>query len=310
MINCNPETVSTDYDTSDRLYFEPLTAEDVLEILAKEGEAGTLKGVIVQFGGQTPLKLAHGLEQAGIPILGTSVDSIDLAEDRDRFKRLLDKLGLKQPKNGIAYSVEQSRLVAGELGLPLVVRPSYVLGGRAMAIIHDQTAFEDYLLGTLPSLIPSDVKARYPNDKTGQINTVLGKNPLLFDRYLSDAVEIDVDALCDGKSVFVAGIMEHIEEAGIHSGDSACSLPPRSLSPEMMMRLEEQTKRLALALEVGGLMNVQYALKDGELYVLEVNPRASRTVPFVAKVIGAPIAKIAARIMAGASLAQFALEIG
>ena len=231
MINCNPETVSTDYDTSDRLYFEPLTAEDVLEILAKEGEAGTLKGVIVQFGGQTPLKLAHGLEQAGIPILGTSVDSIDLAEDRDRFKRLLDKLGLKQPKNGIAYSVEQSRLVAGELGLPLVVRPSYVLGGRAMAIIHDQTAFEDYLLGTLPSLIPSDVKARYPNDKTGQINTVLGKNPLLFDRYLSDAVEIDVDALCDGKSVFVAGIMEHIEEAGIHSGDSACSLPPRSLPP-------------------------------------------------------------------------------
>jgi len=310
MINCNPETVSTDYDTSDRLYFEPLTAEDVLEILAKEGEAGTLKGVIVQFGGQTPLKLAHGLEQAGIPILGTSVDSIDLAEDRDRFKRLLDKLGLKQPKNGIAYSVEQSRLVAGELGLPLVVRPSYVLGGRAMAIIHDQTAFQDYLLGTLPSLIPSDVKARYPNDKTGQINTVLGKNPLLFDRYLSDAVEIDVDALCDGKSVFVAGIMEHIEEAGIHSGDSACSLPPRSLPPEMMMRLEEQTKRLALALEVGGLMNVQYALKDGELYVLEVNPRASRTVPFVAKVIGAPIAKIAARIMAGASLAQFALKSG
>ena len=300
MINCNPETVSTDYDTSDRLYFEPLTAEDVLEILAKESEAGTLKGVIVQFGGQTPLKLAHALEQAGIPILGTSVDSIDLAEDRDRFKRLSDKLGLKQPKNGIAYSVEQSRLVAGELGLPLVVRPSYVLGGRAMAIIHDQTAFEDYLLGTLPSLIPSDVKARYPNDKTGQINTVLGKNPLLFDRYLSDAVEIDVDALCDGKSVFVAGIMEHIEEAGIHSGDSACSLPPRSLPPQMMMRLEEQTKRLALALEVGGLMNVQYALKDGELYVLEVNPRASRTVPFVAKVIGAPIAKIAARIMAGA----------
>jgi carbamoyl-phosphate synthase large subunit len=310
MINCNPETVSTDYDTSDRLYFEPLTAEDVLEILAKEGEAGKLKGVIVQFGGQTPLKLAHALEQAGIPILGTSVDSIDLAEDRDRFKRLLDKLGLKQPKNGIAYSVEQSRLVAGELGLPLVVRPSYVLGGRAMAIIHDQPAFEDYLLGTLPSLIPSDVKARYPNDKTGQINTVLGKNPLLFDRYLSDAVEIDVDALCDGSSVFVAGIMEHIEEAGIHSGDSACSLPPRSLSPQMMTRLEDQTKRLALALEVGGLVNVQYALKDGELYVLEVNPRASRTVPFVAKVIGAPIAKIAARIMAGASLAQFALESG
>ncbi len=308
MVNCNPETVSTDYDTSDRLYFEPLTTEDVLEVLMKEKENGTLKGVIVQFGGQTPLKLAHALEQAGIPILGTSVDSIDLAEDRDRFKRLLDKLGLKQPKNGIAYSVEQSRLIAAELGLPLVVRPSYVLGGRAMAIIHDQTAFEDYLLGTLPSLIPSDVKARYPNDKTGQINTVLGKNPLLFDRYLSDAVEVDVDCLCDGKTVFIAGIMEHIEEAGIHSGDSACSLPPRSLSPETLALLEEQTGRMALALNVGGLMNVQYALKDGEIYVLEVNPRASRTVPFVAKVIGEPIAKIASRIMAGESLASFNLK--
>jgi len=308
MVNCNPETVSTDYDTSDRLYFEPLTGEDVLEIFATEGQAGRLKGAIVQFGGQTPLKLAHRLEQAGIPILGTSVDSIDLAEDRDRFKRLLDKLGLKQPKNGIAYSVEQSRLVAGELGLPLVVRPSYVLGGRAMAIIHDNATFDDYLLGTLPGLVPSDVKARYPNDKTGQINTVLGRNPLLFDRYLSDAVEVDVDALCDGRDVFVCGIMEHIEEAGIHSGDSACSLPPRSLSPDVLARLEDQTRRLALALEVGGLMNVQYALKDGEIYVLEVNPRASRTVPFVAKVIGAPIAKIAARIMAGAPLAEFALQ--
>ena len=240
MINCNPETVSTDYDTSDRLYFEPLTAEDVLAILAKEREAGTLKGVIVQFGGQTPLKLAHVIEQSGAPILGTSVDSIDLAEDRDRFKRLLDKLGLKQPKNGIAYSVEQARLVAGDLGLPLVVRPSYVLGGRAMAIIRDEGEFDDYLLGVLPSLVPADVKARYPNDKTGQINTVLGKNPLLFDRYLSDAIEIDVDALCDGKDVVVAGIMEHIEEAGIHSGDSACSLPPRSLSPETIAKLEER----------------------------------------------------------------------
>jgi carbamoyl-phosphate synthase large subunit len=308
MINCNPETVSTDYDTSDRLYFEPLTDEDVLEILAKEKESGKLKGAIVQFGGQTPLKLAHALEQADIPILGTSVDSIDLAEDRDRFKRLLDKLGLKQPKNGIAYSVEQSRLIAAELGLPLVVRPSYVLGGRAMAIIHDKSAFDDYLLGTLPGLVPSDVKARYPNDKTGQINTVLGKNPLLFDRYLSDAVEVDVDALCDGKDVFVCGIMEHIEEAGIHSGDSACSLPPRSLSPEVIARLEEQTRKLALALEVGGVMNVQFALKDDEIYVLEVNPRASRTVPFVAKVIGAPIAKIAARVMAGESLASFNLK--
>jgi carbamoyl-phosphate synthase large subunit len=308
MINCNPETVSTDYDTSDRLYFEPLTAEDVLAILDKEREAGTLKGVIVQFGGQTPLKLARAIELSGAPILGTSVDSIDLAEDRDRFKRLLDKLGLKQPKNGIAYSVEQSRLVAADLGLPLVVRPSYVLGGRAMAIIHDPTAFDDYLLGVLPSLVPADVKARYPNDKTGQINTVLGKNPLLFDRYLSDAIEIDVDALCDGKSVFVAGIMEHIEEAGIHSGDSACSLPARSLSPQTIARLEAETARLALALDVGGLMNVQYALKDGNIFVLEVNPRASRTVPFVAKVIGQPIAKIASRIMAGESLASFGLE--
>ncbi|WP_020174098.1 carbamoyl-phosphate synthase large subunit [Methyloferula stellata] len=308
MINCNPETVSTDYDTSDRLYFEPLTSEDVLEILAKEQESGTLKGAIVQFGGQTPLKLAHRLEQAGIAILGTSVDSIDLAEDRDRFKRLLDKLGLKQPKNGIAYSVEQSRLIAAELDLPLVVRPSYVLGGRAMAIIRDQAALDDYLLGTLPGLVPSDVKARYPNDKTGQINTVLGNNPLLFDRYLSDAVEVDVDALCDGEDVFVCGIMEHIEEAGIHSGDSACSLPPRSLSADMLMRLEEQTRKLALALNVGGLMNVQYALKEGEIYVLEVNPRASRTVPFVAKVIGMPIAKIAARLMAGEKLASFGLK--
>ncbi|HEY8008326.1 MAG TPA: carbamoyl-phosphate synthase large subunit [Methylocella sp.] len=308
MVNCNPETVSTDYDTSDRLYFEPLTAEDVLEILVTEKEAGELKGAIVQFGGQTPLKLAHALEQAGIPILGTSVDSIDLAEDRDRFKRLLDKIGLKQPMNGIAYSVEQSRLIAADLGLPLVVRPSYVLGGRAMAIIFDRAAFDDYLLGTLPGLVPSEIKARYPNDKTGQINTVLGKNPLLFDRYLSDAIEIDVDALSDGKDVFICGIMEHIEEAGIHSGDSACSLPPRSLTKEKISALEDQTRKLALALGVGGLMNVQYALKDGAIYVLEVNPRAARTVPFVAKVIGVPIAKIAARIMAGEKLAAFGLR--
>jgi carbamoyl-phosphate synthase large subunit len=308
MINCNPETVSTDYDTSDRLYFEPLTAEDVIAILHKEREQGNLKGVIVQFGGQTPLKLAHAIEQAGASILGTSVDSIDLAEDRDRFKRLLDRLGLKQPKNGIAYSVEQSRLIAGDLGLPLVVRPSYVLGGRAMAIIHDETALNDYLLDTLPGLVPSDVKAKYPNDKTGQINTVLGKNPLLFDRYLSDAIEIDVDALCDGESVVIAGIMEHIEEAGIHSGDSACSLPPRSLSAELLGQLEEQTRKMALALDVGGLMNVQYALKHDEIYVLEVNPRASRTVPFVAKVIGKPIAKIASRLMVGEKLSDFNLK--
>jgi carbamoyl-phosphate synthase large subunit len=309
MINCNPETVSTDTDTSDRLYFEPLTAEDVLAILDKERERGVLKGVIVQFGGQTPLKLAHAIEQSGAPILGTSVDSIDLAEDRDRFKRLLDKLGLKQPKNGIAYSVEQARLIAADLGLPLVVRPSYVLGGRAMAIIHDSAALDDYLLGVLPSLVPSDVKARYPNDKTGQINTVLGKNPLLFDRYLTDAIEIDVDAISDGKTVIVAGVMEHIEEAGIHSGDSACSLPPRSLSPETIARLKDETQKLARALDVGGLMNVQYALKEGVIYVLEVNPRASRTVPFVAKVIGKPIAAIASRVMAGEPLASFDLTL-
>src|SRR5690606_30921176 len=265
MINCSPETVSTDYDTSDRLYFEPLTQEDVLEIVETERSKGTLHGVIVQFGGQTPLTLARALEEADARILGTSPDAIDLAEDRDRFKRLLDKLHLKQPKNGIAYSVEQARLVAADLGLPFVVRPSYVLGGRAMAIIRDEAQFEDYLLGTLPSLIPSDVKARYPNDKTGQINTVLGKNPLLFDRYLSDAIEVDVDCLCDGKDVFIAGIMEHIEEAGIHSGDSACSLPPRSLSPETIAELERQTRAMALALDVGGLMNVQYAIKDGDI---------------------------------------------
>src|SRR5271170_6161480 len=308
MINCNPETVSTDYDTADRLYFEPLTAEDVLEIIATERQNGTVHGVIVQFGGQTPLKLAEPLEKARVPILGTSPDAIDLAEDRDRFKQLLDRLKLRQPKNGIAYSVEQARLVAADLGLPLVVRPSYVLGGRAMAILHDQIELDDYLLGTLPGLVPSEVKARYPNDKTGQINTVLGKNPLLFDRYLSDAVEVDVDALADGADVVVAGVMEHIEEAGIHSGDSACSLPPRSLTVETIGKLKEQTRKLALVLQVGGLMNVQFAIKDGEIYVLEVNPRASRTVPFVAKVIGQPIAKIAARVMAGERLASFRLE--
>ncbi|MEM6666054.1 MAG: carbamoyl-phosphate synthase large subunit [Pseudomonadota bacterium] len=308
MVNCNPETVSTDYDTSDRLYFEPLTAEDVVEVLLKEQENGTLHGVIVQFGGQTPLKLASALQDADIPILGTSPDAIDLAEDRDRFKRLLEKLRLKQPQNGIAYSVEQSRLVAADLGFPLVVRPSYVLGGRAMAIIHDQKAFDDYLLGTIPSLVPEDVKARYPNDKTGQINTVLGKNPLLFDRYLSGAIEVDVDALSDGSDVFIAGIMEHIEEAGIHSGDSACSLPPRSFDAATIRALKDQTRAMALGLDVVGLMNVQYAIKDGDIYVIEVNPRASRTVPFVAKVVGRPIAKIAARVMAGEKLAPFGLK--
>ncbi|HEV2898331.1 MAG TPA: carbamoyl-phosphate synthase large subunit [Pseudaminobacter sp.] len=302
MINCNPETVSTDYDTSDRLYFEPLTAEDVLEILRAEQAAGTLHGVIVQFGGQTPLKLADALEQAGIPILGTSPDMIDLAEDRDRFQKLLHKLGLLQPKNGIAWSVEQARTVAGELGFPLVVRPSYVLGGRAMQIIHDETMLQSYLLDTVPGLVPEDIKQKYPNDKTGQINTLLGKNPLLFDTYLSGAIEVDVDCLCDGKSTFVSGIMEHIEEAGIHSGDSACSLPVHTLSTEIVDELEAQTAALAKALNVGGLMNVQFAIQDGTIFILEVNPRASRTVPFVAKTIGKPIAKIAARIMAGETL--------
>jgi carbamoyl-phosphate synthase large subunit len=308
MVNCNPETVSTDYDTSDRLYFEPLTAEDVLEIIETERSKGTFHGVIVQFGGQTPLKLARALEEADVPILGTSPDAIDLAEDRDRFKRLLDKLKLKQPENGIAYSVEQARRVGEDLGFPFVVRPSYVLGGRAMAIVRDQTEFDDYLLGTLPGLVTSEIKQRYPNDKTGQINSLLDKNPILFDRYLSDAVEIDVDCLADGKDAFIAGIMEHIEEAGIHSGDSACSLPPRSLSKETLAELERQTKAMAIALEVGGLMNVQYAIQDGVIYVLEVNPRASRTVPFVAKVMGEPFAKIAARIMAGEKLASFNLK--
>ena len=304
MINCNPETVSTDYDTSDRLYFEPLTAEDVLEILRAEKAAGTLTGVIVQFGGQTPLKLAHALEKAGIPILGTSPDAIDLAEDRDRFQKLLMKLDLAQPKNGIAYSVEQARLVAGELGFPLVVRPSYVLGGRAMQIIHSESALQSYLLDTVPGLVPEDIKQKYPNDKTGQINTLLGKNPLLFDTYLSGAIEVDVDCLSDGRETLVAGIMEHIEEAGIHSGDSACSLPVHTLTAETVAELERQTTALAKALNVGGLMNVQFAIQNGEIFILEVNPRASRTVPFVAKTIGKPIAKIAARIMAGETLDQ------
>ncbi len=304
MINCNPETVSTDYDTSDRLYFEPLTDEDVIEILRKEQEKGTLHGVIVQFGGQTPLKLANALEKANIPILGTSPDAIDLAEDRDRFQKLLIKLGLNQPKNGIAYSVEQARLIASDLGFPLVVRPSYVLGGRAMQIIHDERMLQKYLLETVPELVTEDIKAKYPNDKTGQINTLLGKNPLLFDTYLTDAIEVDVDCLCDGKDAYVAGIMEHIEEAGIHSGDSACSLPVHTLSDEIVAELERQTIAMAKALNVGGLMNVQYAIKDNVIYVLEVNPRASRTVPFVAKTNGTPIAKVAARIMAGESLEQ------
>ena len=308
MVNCNPETVSTDYDTSDRLYFEPLTQEDVVEILETEKQNGTLHGVIVQFGGQTPLGLANAVEKAGVPILGTQPASIDLAEDRDQFSKLLNRLNLTQPNNGIAHSLEQARIVAQEIGFPLVIRPSNVLGGRAMAIVQGVDEFETYVQTTLIGLVPPSIRAQFPNDSSGQINAVIAKNPLLFDSYLSGAIEIDVDCLCDGKDVFVCGIMEHIEEAGVHSGDSACSLPPRNLDKATLAELKRQTTEMALALKVGGLMNVQFALKEGVLYVLEVNPRASRTVPFVAKVIGEPIAKIAARLMAGEKLRDFDLK--
>jgi carbamoyl-phosphate synthase large subunit len=295
MVNCNPETVSTDYDTSDRLYFEPLTAEDVIEIIDTERSRGTLRGVIVQFGGQTPLKLAGALEEAKAPILGTSPDAIDLAEDRDRFKRLLDKLKLRQPQSGVATSPGKARAIADKVGYPIMIRPSYVLGGRAMEIVYDTAQLERYIARLAADL-----------DRPSEL-VVSAKRPLLIDRYLSDAIEVDVDCLCDGTDVYIAGIMEHIEEAGIHSGDSACSLPPYSLSQGTIAELERQTRALALALDVGGLMNVQYAIKDGEIYVLEVNPRASRTVPFVAKVTGIPVAKIAARTMAGETLASFDL---
>ena len=295
MINCNPETVSTDYDTSDRLYFEPLTPEDVLEIIDTERANGTLHGVIVQFGGQTPLKLAEALEQANVPILGTSPDMIDLAEDRDRFKQLIETLKLRQPQSGIATSPGDARKIADGIGYPIVIRPSYVLGGRAMEIVHDGKQLDHYLVRLSADL-----------DRPSEL-VVSDRRPLLIDRYLSDAIEVDVDCLSDGTDTMIAGIMEHIEEAGIHSGDCACSLPPHSLSPQTIAELERQTRELALALKVGGLMNVQYAIKDGDIYVLEVNPRASRTVPFVAKVIGLPVAKIAARIMAGESLKSLAL---
>lgn len=281
MVNCNPETVSTDYDTSDRLYFEPLTAEDVLEILHVEQQNGTLKGVIVQFGGQTPLNLARALEEAGIPILGTSPDAIDLAEDRERFAALVNKLGLKQPENGIARSRDEAVAVAERIGYPVLMRPSYVLGGRAMEIVDTQAQLENY--------IATAVK-------------VSGESPVLIDRYLRDAIEVDVDAIADGEDVVVAGILQHIEEAGVHSGDSACSLPPYSLPAPIVAEIARQADALARALSVKGLMNVQFAVKEGEVYLIEVNPRASRTVPFVAKAIGAPIAKIAARVMAGEML--------
>ena len=283
MVNCNPETVSTDYDTSDRLYFEPLTAEDVLEILEVEKANGELVGVIVQFGGQTPLKLAQALEDAGIPILGTSPDAIDLAEDRERFAALVEKLGLKQPANGLARSRDEAVAVASRIGYPVLMRPSYVLGGRAMEIVDSQAQLDDYIATAVQ---------------------VSGDSPVLIDQYLRDAIECDVDALADGDEVTVAGVMQHIEEAGIHSGDSACTLPPYSLPDDVVQEMERQAVLLAKALGVRGLMNIQFAVKDGEVYLIEVNPRASRTVPFVAKAIGQPIAKFAARIMAGETLAD------
>ena len=283
MVNCNPETVSTDYDTSDRLYFEPLTVEDVLEILHVEMSNGTLAGVIVQFGGQTPLKLAAELEKAGIPILGTSPDAIDLAEDRERFAALVTRLGLKQPRNGIARSREEAIAVADRIGYPVLMRPSYVLGGRAMEIVDSQEQLENYIQTAVQ---------------------VSGDSPVLIDQYLRDAIEVDVDAIADGTDVVVAGVMQHIEEAGVHSGDSACTLPPYSLSAEIIAEIEREADALARALMVKGLMNIQFAVKDGDVYLIEVNPRASRTVPFVAKAVGVPVAKIAARVMAGEMLAD------
>ncbi len=286
MINCNPETVSTDYDTSDRLYFEPLTEEDVIEVIRAEQKSGELKGVIVQLGGQTPLKLAQRLKAADIPILGTSPDAIDLAEDRERFQSLLDRLGLLQPANGMARSFEEAETIAKRVGYPVVIRPSYVLGGRAMEIVHDDKSLMYYMSHAVK---------------------VSGESPILIDSYLQDAIEIDVDAISDGEDVYVAGIMQHIEEAGVHSGDSACSLPPYSLADEVIEEISKQTKALALALNVVGLMNVQFAVKDKDIYILEVNPRASRTVPFVAKATGVPIAKIATRVMTGEKLKSFNL---
>ena len=292
MVNCNPETVSTDYDTSDRLYFEPLTAEDVLELIHVEQQAGTLLGVIVQFGGQTPLKLAPALEQAGVPILGTTPDAIDLAEDRERFQGLLHRIGLKQPINAIARSPEEAKTAAHQVGYPVVIRPSYVLGGRAMEIVRDDEQLD-----------------RYVRDAV----RVSGSSPVLIDQYLSRATEVDVDAICDGETAFVAGVMEHIEEAGVHSGDSACSLPPFSLRLETIAELKRQTQLMARALKVCGLMNVQFAIEEPHgpeprIYVLEVNPRASRTVPFVAKATATPVAAVAAKVMAGEPLASFHLR--
>jgi carbamoyl-phosphate synthase large subunit len=297
MVNCNPETVSTDYDTSDRLYFEPLTEEDVIELIRAEQQNGKLLGVIVQFGGQTPLKLAHPLAAAGIPILGTSPDAIDLAEDRQRFQALLRRLALRQPANGTAVSPEEAKRVAASIGFPLVIRPSYVLGGRAMDILHEPEDLDRYFERLIyEKLAGMDSGLKISEDY-----------PVLLDEYLENAIEVDVDAVADGKEVYVAGVMQHVEEAGVHSGDSACSLPPHTLTAGQVAELERQAAELALALQVVGLMNVQFAIRDGEIFILEVNPRASRTVPFVAKATGVPIAKIAARVMAGEALAAFAL---
>jgi len=283
MVNCNPETVSTDYDTSDRLYFEPLTREDVLQIVATEKPYG----VIVQFGGQTPLKLAKALEEAGVPILGTSPDAIDRAEDRRRFKEFLEKLGLKQPANDTATSVEEAVAIAEKIGYPVLVRPSYVLGGRGMEIVFDRDSLKGYMLKAVD---------------------VSFDHPVLIDKFLNDAVEVDVDAVCDGKRVVIGGIMEHIEKAGIHSGDSACSLPPYSLSPEIIGEIARQTRAMALELDVRGLMNVQFAVQGSDVYIIEVNPRASRTVPFVGKATGLPLASVAARVMAGKSLDELGIR--
>ncbi|MBI0074524.1 carbamoyl-phosphate synthase large subunit [Commensalibacter sp. M0357] len=291
MVNCNPETVSTDYDTSDRLYFEPLTAEDVIALIRREQEKGVVKGCIVQYGGQTPLKLSKALEEANIPLLGTPADAIDLAEDRERFQALLQKLGLRQPSNGIAHNAEDAEIIAEKIGYPVVIRPSYVLGGRAMEIVHDRNSLHRYL-----------------NEVLSSAGVDVSSGPLLIDQYLNDAIETDVDCLADGEDVYVAGVMEHIEQAGIHSGDSACSIPPYTLSPALVTELQAQTTTLAKALGIVGLMNVQYAIKNNEIFILEVNPRASRTVPFVAKATGVPIAKIGARIMAGEKLRSFSLK--